>query len=230
DAALPQLKVLDFGIAKSLTSATAISTSPGQGTPLWTAPEQTRMDDVPQPTADVWALGLLTFYVITGKLYWLNAHGPTSMVKLSMELVRDPIAPATQRAQQLGLDVRLPVGFDEWFLRCVNREPRARFADANQALGALMRLYERRSGHRYRLWLPVYTDGLSGGVAITHDASATGMLLLSRSKPAVGAVLPLRFCLPPPRGKDYEVSATVIRVRDNADDPQGLWPHQLAVA
>src|SRR5690606_39769924 len=40
-----EIKVLDFGIAKSLSSATAISTSPGQGTPLWTAPEQTRLDD-----------------------------------------------------------------------------------------------------------------------------------------------------------------------------------------
>ncbi len=229
DIDAPQLKVLDFGIAKSLTSATAISTSPGQGTPLWTAPEQTRMDDVPQPTADVWALGLLTFYVMTGKLYWLNANGVMSMMKLSMELVRDPIAPASVRVRELGLDVALPDGFDEWFFHCVNRDPRQRFADASQALGALMKLLERRGGKRYRLWLPVYTDGLSGGVAITHDVSAEGMLLLSRSKPAAGSVLPLRFCLPPQGGKDYEVDATVVRVTQNIDDPEGLWPHQLAV-
>ncbi len=225
----PLLKVLDFGIAKSLSSATAISTSPGQGTPLWTAPEQTRMDDVPQPTADVWALGLLTFYVLTGKMYWLNAHGPSSMIKLSMELVRDPIAPATERLAQLGLEPTLPAGFDDWFLRAVNRDPAQRFADAREALLALMKLFERRAGKRYRLWVPVYTDGLPGGVAITHDASATGMLLLARGRPVVGELLALRVCLPLERDHDFDIVARVVRVTENLEDPDGLWPHQLAI-
>lgn len=132
DGAL-RLAVLDFGIAKSLSSATAISTSPGQGTPLWTAPEQTRLDDVPNPTADVWALGLLSFFVLTGKLYWRYAQGNSSMVQLSMELVRSPIAPPSQRVQEIGVAATLPVGFDAWFARCVHREARERFRDAREA-------------------------------------------------------------------------------------------------
>lgn len=230
DGQAPLLKVLDFGIAKSLSSATAISTSPGQGTPLWTAPEQTRMDDVPRPTADVWALGLLTFYVLTGKMYWLNAHGRASMIKLSMELVRDPIAAPSSRVRELGLNARLPDGFDEWFLRCVNRDPKQRYAEASQALGALMTLVDRRGRNRYRVWLPVYSDQLSGGVAITHDLSTGGMLLLSRSSPEPGQVLKLRFCLPPDSEQTFDVEATVIRVTSNERDPDGLWPRQLAVA
>ncbi|HEX2732778.1 MAG TPA: serine/threonine-protein kinase [Polyangiaceae bacterium] len=138
------LKVLDFGIAKTLLSATAISTSPGQGTPLWTAPEQTRMDDVPKPTSDVWALGLLTFFVLTGKIYWSNAHGRSSMVKLAMELARDPIVAPSQRARELGMDVRLPGSFDDWFLHCVNRDPKSRFVDANAAYHALTACLSRR--------------------------------------------------------------------------------------
>jgi serine/threonine protein kinase len=138
------LKVLDFGIAKSMSSATAVSTSPGQGTPLWTAPEQTRMDDVPNPTADVWALGLLTFFVLTGKIYWLHANGKSSMVQLSMELVRNPIAPPSQRLVELGLGMRMPSEFDAWFSHCVNRDPQARFVDANAAYHALMSVLARR--------------------------------------------------------------------------------------
>lgn len=139
------LKVLDFGIAKSLSSATAISTSPGQGTPLWTAPEQTRMDDVPNPTADVWALGLLTFFVLTGKIYWRNANGKSSMVQLSMELVRDPIVAPSVRAAELGVSDHLPPEFDAWFMHCVNRDPAARFMDANPAYHALMSVLLRRA-------------------------------------------------------------------------------------
>jgi eukaryotic-like serine/threonine-protein kinase len=138
------LKVLDFGIAKSLSSATAVSTSPGQGTPLWTAPEQTRMDDVPSPTADVWALGLLTFFVLTGKIYWLHANGKSSMLKLSMELVRNPIAPPSVRLAELGLALQLPGNFDAWFSHCVNRDASARFVDANAAYHALKACLDRR--------------------------------------------------------------------------------------
>src|SRR5690606_8663388 len=149
---------------KSLTSATAMSTSPGQGTPLWTAPEQTRMGDVPSPTADIWALGLLTFYVLSGKVYWKNAHGQLSMVRLSMELVRDPIVAPPTRAEGLGLSARFPAGFADWSEHCVNRDPSERFVDATAAMGALMRMIARRTGRRYRLWVPLYTDALSGGL------------------------------------------------------------------
>jgi len=226
----PLLKVLDFGIAKSLTSATAMSTSPGQGTPLWTAPEQTRMDDVPSPTADVWALGLLTFYVLSGKIYWKHAHGQLSMVKLSMELVRDPIAAPTLRAEELGISYEFPPGFDDWFTHCVHRNPAERFVDATAAMGALMSMIDRRTRRRYRLWVPVYSDALSGGVAITHDVSDVGMLVLSRSAPQVGRRLSLRFALPPETGQPFEIAATVLRSSANDDDPQGLWPYKLALA
>jgi serine/threonine protein kinase len=229
DDAGVRLKVLDFGIAKSLSSATAISTSPGQGTPLWTAPEQTRMDDVPKPTADVWALGLLTFFVFTGKVYWLHAHGASSMVQLSMELVRNPIAPPSQRIAELEIANNFPSGFDEWFLRCVNRESAQRYPDAGQALDGFMQLVERRGNSRYRLWLPVYSQALSGGVAITHDVSSTGMLLLSRSAPELGARIDLRFCLSGQVERTFEISASVIRLLPNDEDPDGLWRYQLAV-
>ncbi len=224
-----QLKVLDFGIAKSLSSATAISTSPGQGTPLWTAPEQTRLDDVPNPTADVWALGLLTFFVFTGRMYWLHAQGQSSMVQLSMELVRNPIVPPSQRVAELGVANPFPPRFDEWFSRAVNRDPKQRFGTAGEALDALILLVERRTEPRYRLWLPVYSNSLSGGVAITHDVSTSGMLLLTRSAPALGQQVDLRFCLTAQAERTFEIHAVVVRVLPNDEDPEGLWRFQLAV-
>ncbi len=225
----PELKVLDFGIAKSLNSATALSTSPGQGTPLWTAPEQSVADKAPHPNADIWSLGLLTFFVLTGKLYWKHAQGVSSMIHLSMELMRDPIAPPSERAVELGAVGRIPSGFDEWFTACVNRDRDGRFRHASAALRALMIVLDRRGRPRHRLWLPVYTEAVVGGVAVTHDASDNGMLLLTRERLEVDTELRVQFSVPPGDGKVFETTARVVRVTENDDDPEGLWHFQVAV-
>lgn len=228
-ASPPLLKVLDFGIAKHLASATALSTSPGQGTPLWTAPEQSRFDDVPHPRADVWALGLLSFFVLTGKLFWRHAQGAMSMAKLSMELIRDPIPPACERARELQVEERLPTGFEHWFSRCVCRDPEGRFESAGAALRALTIVMNRRQSERHQLGVPVYADALRGGVAVTCDISQRGMLLLSRSSLPPETQLSLRLTLPPDGGKTFTPVAVVVRCTDNQDDQDGIWPFKVAV-
>ena len=133
----PTLKVLDFGIAKEMPSGSASVTATGLGTPLWAAPEQGFEGFKPMPTVDVWALGLLVFHMFTGKFYWLNANTGGSIAQLAMELLRSPIAPASQRALDIGSEGRIPTGFDEWFLRCVSRNVEGRFEDATRAFEVL---------------------------------------------------------------------------------------------
>ncbi len=139
-----RLKLLDFGIAKDFGIDTLSGTTPGLGTPLWTAPEQGRDGYRPVPNADVWALGLLCFYALTGVLYWRNAAARASMADLAMELIKSEIVPASQRAAELGLSESLPAGFDGWFERAVQREPSQRFADAAEAWRALEPLLQSR--------------------------------------------------------------------------------------
>jgi serine/threonine protein kinase len=132
-----QLKLLDFGIAKDFGIETLSGTTPGLGTPLWTAPEQAREGYRPAPSADVWALGLLCFFALTGALYWRHAGQRASMADLAMELIKSEIVPASQRAAELGLAERLPAGFDAWFARAVQRQPEQRFDGAAEAWAAL---------------------------------------------------------------------------------------------
>jgi serine/threonine protein kinase len=146
-----QLKVLDFGIAKDFGVETFSGTTPGLGTPLWTAPEQGREGYEPKPQADVWSLGLLTFFGLTGKQYWLNAGERASMADLAIELLKSELVPASERAQQLGVAARLPAGFDAWFARAVNRAPERRFRDAAEAWRVLEPLLEERQTQRSSL-------------------------------------------------------------------------------
>jgi serine/threonine protein kinase len=132
------VKILDFGIAKRVDPYQPGSAKTSAiGTPLWMAPEQNETAEL-TPATDVWAMGLLTFRMFTGRYYWLSANEPElNMGWLYSELVNDPIAPASERAEALGAKSFLPQGFDAWFARCVARDVRARFPSALEMTAAL---------------------------------------------------------------------------------------------
>jgi serine/threonine protein kinase len=129
----PQVKVSDFGVAKSIHAASLVRTEAGLGTPLWTAPEQAKNGYVPSPESDVWALGLITYYVLTGRHYFKNAGEKGSIVDLARELVHGTIDPPSLRGAEQGVGGHLPDGFDRWFGRAVNRDTKARFPNADRA-------------------------------------------------------------------------------------------------
>ncbi|MFI5301482.1 MAG: SUMF1/EgtB/PvdO family nonheme iron enzyme [Polyangiales bacterium] len=107
------------------------------GTPLWMAPEQTDASAAIAPACDVWALGLIAFFMLTGRVYWRAANMPNgSAAALLREIVLDSIEPASARAALLATARSLPIGFDEWFARCVARDPAARFPNARAARSA----------------------------------------------------------------------------------------------
>ncbi len=134
------VKVLDFGVAKAVAGGRE-STLAILGTPAWMAPEQTTADADVGPQADVWALGLLAFLLLAGQHYFPSAVGKNpSTAAVLREVVLEPIVPASARAAALGVSDRLPRGFDDWFARCVHRNPQRRFDDASAAYDALAAL------------------------------------------------------------------------------------------
>jgi len=95
------LKVLDFGVAALVADAQGAKTTQGVGSPMWMAPEQTNVGRVTTAT-DVWALGLIAFYLLTGKAFWKS---PTiegsSLTALLVEMMVEEMPPATKRAEEL---------------------------------------------------------------------------------------------------------------------------------
>ncbi|HZO13587.1 MAG TPA: bifunctional serine/threonine-protein kinase/formylglycine-generating enzyme family protein [Polyangiaceae bacterium] len=127
------VKILDFGIAKLVAERGAAGTQ-AIGTPLFMAPEQTDRKGTITPACDVWALGLIAFYLLTGQFYWLT--GASGITTLLREVVIENLDPASSRAEAYGVRQLVPPGFDEWFARCVNRNPGERFRDAGEAVRA----------------------------------------------------------------------------------------------
>jgi protein-disulfide isomerase len=134
------VKLLDLGIAK-LVAENVPSDTAAIGTPLWMAPEQTggRVG----PATDVWALGLLAFFMLTGRSYWIVGNAPTgenALMSALREVVVEPLEPASERARRLKCGALIPAGFDQWFSRCVDRDASRRFPDASVAKRELAKL------------------------------------------------------------------------------------------
>ncbi len=130
------MKILDFGIAKILERYAQASIQL-RGTPLYMAAEQVTGAPI-SPATDIWAFGLIAFFLLTGRPYWIAGQpSDCNLQRLFREVAAGATEPPSRRAQRLNLGVALPKAFDQWFLRCVHRRPNRRFASAGIAAAAL---------------------------------------------------------------------------------------------
>ena len=129
------VKILDFGIAKVLGESIHPSREV-RGTPAYMASEQVSGEEI-SPRTDVWALGLIAYFLITGRCYWRSVE---RMQALFAEILTLPMPAPSERAKEEAPAVELPSAFDGWLLRCIARDPRRRFASAGEAAQALAAL------------------------------------------------------------------------------------------
>lgn len=91
-----QAKLIDFGLSKARAQGLQLSKSEIAGTPAYIAPEQAR-GEAPQPSMDVYAVGMLLYEMITGVLPFL---GPAHKVLLD-KCSSPPPAPSQQMTTPL---------------------------------------------------------------------------------------------------------------------------------
>ncbi len=171
------VKILDFGIAKLMHDGhAAASATSTVGTPLWMAPEQLNRGALTAKT-DLWALGLLAFWILTGEVYWQAAHEPEVAIEAVLtEILISPPTSAQERAGALGVDPeRLPPDFDAWFSRCVARDPAERFETTRQAGLALEQVLRPLPSEvsDVESWLPASTELVDSGRAPEPSGSSS---------------------------------------------------------
>jgi eukaryotic-like serine/threonine-protein kinase len=124
----PIVKVLDFGAVKDLvTNGTKITrTGSTMGSPAYMAPEQVRADDLDQ-RADVWALGVTLYELITGKL----PFGGESVPQTLAAILRDSYVPLQ------ALRPEAPPDLEAVIACALSKDPAGRYPSAAELLGAL---------------------------------------------------------------------------------------------
>ncbi|MDB4997542.1 MAG: serine/threonine protein kinase, partial [Myxococcaceae bacterium] len=109
------VRVLNFGIAKVLSDArAATSPSASPSDPRWAAPEQCSITGSADRLSDVWSLGQLAFWMVTGRSHEDAAdHGPGGH--------------------------RVSPAFDAWLARCLDQSRESRWPTALIAISELSR-------------------------------------------------------------------------------------------
>src|SRR5664280_1051154 len=130
DAAENVVKLVDFGIATplhpDLSDEPVTLTGSIMGTPRYMSPEQASGRRRVDHRTDIWSFGIVGFECLTG----CHAFAAETLGGLLLAICTDPLPIPSHIAQ-------VPTGFDEWFARCVHREPGLRFLSIAEAADVL---------------------------------------------------------------------------------------------
>ena len=119
------VKLMDFGIARSLDGATS-HTHGIIGTPAYMAPEQAEGRPVDRRT-DIYSLGLILFEMFTGT----QAFQGQTLVEVVLKQIRErPPMPSS-------LEPSLPANLEEAVLRCLKKDPERRFQSVDELSAVL---------------------------------------------------------------------------------------------
>jgi eukaryotic-like serine/threonine-protein kinase len=124
------VKVLDFGMAKRTEKLNpTVDTEDGTsvGTPDFMSPEQVRSEKDVDARSDVWALGVLVYRALMGRLPFVSSTFAGLCVAICEARYPTPsdLAP------------NLPRALDDWFARCLAVSRNGRFSTAGDASRAL---------------------------------------------------------------------------------------------
>ncbi|HTV21989.1 MAG TPA: protein kinase, partial [Polyangiaceae bacterium] len=183
------VKILDFGIAKVLGETGNISQEV-RGTPLYMAFEQVTAGAL-SPQTDVWALGLIAYFIFTGSHYWRSANEPSANVQsLFAEILTLPLEAPSVRLRQHNTSLQLAPAFDAWLLECIQREPARRFPSAGAAIDALAVAFGKSPRQRPRDSKPVGGLAFASTEAFQAPAAASGSSASNATAPQPNSTLP----------------------------------------
>ena len=169
--------ITDFGIARALKAADAElgadSTAMAAliGTPAYMAPEQVRGNTLVDTRADLYALGVMLFQLLTGQLPFTGGSAMESALARLYEAPKDPLA----------LRPELPGSLVAFLRRSLQASPDARFQTAAEMSSAL--LGERPTG-------PGLAEYLRQRAAAPRRAAAQPLKLQPTDQLSVAATFP----------------------------------------
>jgi len=123
-----EIRILDFGLARSIESPNLTRSGMLVGTPNYMSPEQASGDPA-GVQSDIYAVGLMWYEMLTGSLPF---KGETSMSRLIERTLR-PAPPPTL------LEPSIPGNVNDVIMRCLEINPAHRYGSVTELIGAIKR-------------------------------------------------------------------------------------------
>jgi eukaryotic-like serine/threonine-protein kinase len=177
------VKVVDFGLVRTLAADAAESRHDAiTGTPMYLSPEAIKTPDAVDERADVYALGAVAYFLLTGQEVF---SGATVVEVLSRHMLEPPRRPS------LHLPSPLPSDLEQLVLQCLTKEPSGRPASAS-ALGEALLACEDAS--RYdrvaaMAWWREHRSDAHASAALGTPRSPATMAVDLRGRSGAQAVL-----------------------------------------
>ncbi len=124
-----QIKIMDFGLAKSTATSLLTKTGAAVGTVPCMSPEQARGERVDRRT-DIWSLGVVLYHMIAGRMPFEGAY---SQALLYLILNEDPPPISSLRSD-------IPGDLEHIITKCLTKDPDLRYQDTSDVLADLHRL------------------------------------------------------------------------------------------
>jgi serine/threonine protein kinase len=126
----PLVKVLDFGLAKTIGAMGDISltaTSAVFGSPQYMSPEQMRSAKDVDSRSDIWSIGVCLYELLTTRVPF-DAAG---LAEICAMVLKDPVEPPSRWA------MGLPPDLDAVVVKCLAKDPKDRFQTVAELAFAL---------------------------------------------------------------------------------------------
>ena len=151
------VKVTDFGIAKSATSSTITNTTTIMGSAHYLSPEQAKGTFIDFRT-DLYSLGIVLYEMVTAKLPFDGESPVTIALKHIQE---EPVAPKT-------LNDTIPDSLNSFILKAISKDPISRYQTSKEMIADLQKIKENpmtiiqapteNDGGRTIVMSPIKTD------------------------------------------------------------------------
>jgi serine/threonine protein kinase len=157
-----RLKVTDFGIARALASIKPEEkTKIVWGSPQYFSPEQAA-GNAPSPASDVYSLGVVMYYMLTGRLPFTAATIPEL---IEMHRSTPPLPPRQ-------FNPAIPITLEEIILKVLSKEPSARYRTADQ-LGRVLLTFNEQLHPQPAVIQPVPKPITSRPISQSSSSTAT---------------------------------------------------------
>lgn len=146
-------KVLDFGLVKStgpLEESQLTLDGALTGSPLYMSPEQASGDSEPDARSDIYSLGAVAYYLLTGR----PPFDGSNPMKVIIAHARDQVLPPSKHRPEISRE------FEQIIIRCLAKAPHERFSSVqslDEALAQCERAAPWTQAVASRLWQAVST-------------------------------------------------------------------------